>query len=102
MFKVSINGVEYELKYSIRALFLWEQITGRSFEIKSTLDNYLFYYCIILASNKDKEPLDWNDFLNAIDENPRTLNPLVDLMQSVEKKNSLVEPEIEEGNKKKD
>lgn len=102
MFKVTINGVEYDLKYSIRALFLWEQITGKQFEIKSTLDNYIFYYCIILTSNKEKEPLDWNDFLNAIDENPKTLNPLVDLMQSVEKKNSLIDTEVEEGNKKKD
>lgn len=102
MIKVNINGVEYDLKYSIRALFLWEQITGRSFEIKNTLDNYLFYYCMILASNKDKEPLDWNDFIEAADENPKILNPFVELLKSIEKKNSLVEPEIEEDGKKKE
>lgn len=102
MYKVNINGEEYELRYTIRALFLWEQITGRSFEIKNTLDNYLFYYCLILASNKDKEPLDWNDFIAAVDENPRLLNTLVDLMKAVEKKNSLIETEVGEGDKKKD
>lgn len=102
MYKVNINGTDYELKYTIRALFLWEQITGRSFEIKNTLDNYLFYYCLILASNKDKEPLDWNDFIAAVDENPRLMNTLVDLMKGVEKKNSLVETEVGEGDKKKD
>lgn len=102
MYKVNINGKDYELKYTIRALFLWEQITGRTFEIKNTLDNYLFYYCLILSSNKDKEPLDWNDFIEAVDENPRLMNTLVDLMKGVEKKNSLIETEVGEGDKKKD
>lgn len=102
MYKVNINGTDYELKYTIRALFLWEQITGRVFEIKNTLDNYLFYYCLILASNKDKEPLDWNDFIAAVDENPRLMNTLVDLMKGVEKKNSLIDTEVGEGDKKKD
>ena len=34
-----------------------EQITGKPFEIKTLLDNYLFFYCMILANNKDKEKI---------------------------------------------
>ncbi len=64
---ITINGQVYEVKQTIRAIFLWEQITGRSFEVKSTMDNYLYYYCIILASNPDSS-MTWDDFLDAIDE----------------------------------
>ena len=49
---ITINNKEYKVKYTIRALFAFEQITGKPFELKTVLDNYLFLYCILLANNE--------------------------------------------------
>lgn len=66
---IEINGKSYKVKQTIRSLFLWEQIAGRPFEVKTTLDNYLYYYALILANNKDAT-LEWDEFIDAIDGDP--------------------------------
>lgn len=87
MKQITINGKNYNIKYSLRALFIFEQITNKSFEIKTLLDNYIFFYSMILASNKDSEPLDWDEFIDALDANPNLLvemNEIVAKQQKVE------------------
>lgn len=66
---ITINGKEYKIKYTIRGLFIWEQIMNRPFEVKNTLDTYTLYYAMLLANNGDDAP-DWNEFLDALDDNP--------------------------------
>lgn len=75
---ITINNKEYKVKYTIRAMFIFEQITGKSFEINTSLDNFIFLYSLILANNKDN-PLSWDEFLDAIDSDPsiaRQINSL--------------------------
>ena len=67
MKEIEINGKNYKLKYTIRSLFIWEQITGKPFKIENMLDNYLFFYSMIFANNPD-EILAWDDYLYAMDE----------------------------------
>lgn len=104
MNKIKINGEEYAIKYTIRALFMWEQITGKSFKISTLLDNYIFFYCMILASNKDKT-LDWDTYLDALD-NDRTLfsqmNEIVNKAEEEKKifDNSSASDKSNEGEKK--
>ena len=69
MSPITINNTEYKVKYTIRALFIFEQITGKAFEIKTLLDNYIFFYSMILANNPDNI-LDWNVFIDALDSDP--------------------------------
>ena len=69
MKKITINGIEYSVKYTLRALFIWEAITGRTFELKSTIDNYLLFYSILLACNPDNV-IEWDDFIDALDNDP--------------------------------
>lgn len=85
MKQLTINGKNYNVKYSLRALFIFEQITNRPFEIKSLLDNYIFFYSMILASNKDKEPLDWDEFIDALDNNPKLLSDMNDIVLQQQK-----------------
>ena len=66
---ITINNTEYKVKYTIRALFIFEQITGKAFEIKTLLDNYIFFYSMILGNNPDNI-LDWNVFIDALDSDP--------------------------------
>lgn len=66
---ITINGKEYKIKYTIRALFIFERITERSFEIKTLLDNYLFFYSMLLACNPS-DVLSWDEFIDALDDDP--------------------------------
>lgn len=99
MKEITINDTVYKIKYTIRALFIYEQITGKSFKIESLLDNYLFYYSIILANNPDNV-IDWDDFINALDENPKLILEFGQLMNNEEKKEKVFEVEDGEGKKK--
>lgn len=88
---ITINGENYKIKYTIRALFLMEQITGKPFEIKTLLDNYLFFYCMILANNKDKEKiLGWDEFVDALDDDKDLMKQLTDIQIEEQKKNELL------------
>ncbi len=99
---VNINGKDYQVKQTIRALFLWEQITGRSFEIKNTLDNYLYFYTLILANNKDCE-LDWDAFIDAIDADPNIIVEMTKAIADLSKLEKMFESgETDQDGKKKD
>lgn len=99
---ITINNKEYLVKQSIRSLFLWEQIAGRPFEVKTTLDNYLYYYCLILANNKDCD-LDWDAFLDAIDNDPSIIIEITKALADLSKLEKMLDSgEKEENGKKKD
>ena len=63
---IKINDKEYKVKYTIRALFIYEQITGKPFAINTLMDNYIFFYSLILANNLD-DVLEWDTFIDALD-----------------------------------
>lgn len=94
---INIKNKEYKVKQTLRALFIFEQITGRPFEIKTMLDNYIFFYSVILANNPDNI-LDWDDFIDALDETPNLLNDFTELNQEQNKVDALFNSE--EGEKK--
>lgn len=96
---IKINDKEYKVKYTIRALFYWEQITGKPFAINTLLDNYLFFYCMILANNPDNV-LEWDQFLNAIDNDPTLFTQLNSTVEDSQKKDELFNNEETTGEKK--
>lgn len=53
------------------------------------LDNYIFFYCVILANNPN-EVLDWDEFLDAIDDNPTLLVEFAKMMQKQDKLDALL------------
>ena len=63
---MTIKGQDYKLKYTLRALFIYEQ-TGKAFELKTITDEYLFFYCILMANNPDSS-LTFDELIDAIDE----------------------------------
>lgn len=97
--KITINGKDYKVKYTIRALFIFEQITGRTFEIKTILDNHLFFYSMILANNPDT-PLDWDEFIDALDSDITLQQQLLKVLSEQSKKDDLFNVEDEKGEKK--
>ena len=96
---IKINDKEYKVKYTIRALFIYEQITGKPFAINTLLDNYLFFYCMILANNPD-DLLEWDQFLNAIDNDPTLFTQINSTVEDSQKKDELFNNEETTGEKK--
>ena len=97
---ITINKVKYKVKYTILALFIFEQITGKAFEIKTLLDNYVFFYSLILANNPDNTIL-WDDFVDALDNDKKLINQLNKFLQEQEQKNNVFNSEDIEGDSKK-
>lgn len=97
---LKIKEKEYNFKYSIRALFLFEQITHKSFELKNLLDQYLFFYCLLLSSNED-DFLTWDEFIDALDNDPSLFESLTELLMETHKKEELFIKEEEDSKKKK-
>lgn len=98
---LTINKKKYTVKYTIRALFIFEQITGKPFEIKTLLDNYILFYSLILANNPDNI-IEWDEFIDALDNDKKLISQLNMFMTEQEKKNNILNSEdIKEEDSKK-
>lgn len=67
--KVTIKDEELTLKYTLRAIFIFEKITDKAFELRTISDFYVYLYSIILASNPDTQ-ITFNDLVDKCDEDP--------------------------------
>lgn len=94
-----IKDKQYNVKYTIRSLFIFEQITGKPFEIKTLLDNYVFFYSMILANNPDTTLL-WDDFIDAIDNDKNLVEQLNKIVDDYQKKDNLFTEEESDPSKK--
>lgn len=90
---VKIKGEDFQVKYTIRALFIFEQITEKSFELKNSLDTYIFYYSMLLANNSDKN-LSWDEFLEEIDNNPELSKQFVGYLTEFNESQKILEKEV--------
>lgn len=90
---MEILGKNYELKYSLRACFVFEEITGKPFEVKTLFDTYILAYACIVV-NTDNPPLDFNEFLDACDENPGIIEEFNKFMSNEMKKRELLKKKV--------
>ena len=63
------------------------------------LDNYLFFYSLILASNPDNV-LDWDEFIDALDNDPTILTQINQAVEEAQKKNDIFSSTDDKGEKK--
>lgn len=96
---IKINGVDYKIKYTIRALFIFEQITGKPFQLNSLLDNYIFFYSMIRANNDTD--LKWDDFLDAIDNDNSLFLQMSEVIVEENEKNTIFNKEEEKDSETK-
>ena len=73
------NNREVELKYSIRAMMMYENITGESFNPKNLTDILTFFYCIVVSSMKDYS-YSFENFIDELDNEPSKLEELTKWM----------------------
>ena len=70
--EISIKDTVYKLRYSIRALFVFEQVTGYAFKMETLMETYIFFYSMLLSSNPDC-PLTFDEFIDECDSNPELI-----------------------------
>ena len=71
--EIVIKNKEVSLKYSFRALMIYENITQKSFNPKGISDVVVFFYAIVVASTKDTT-LSFDDFIDWLDDNATAIN----------------------------
>lgn len=64
--KLKIKEKEIELKYTIRALFIFEKIANKTFTTTSLTDMYLLFYSLIIANCPDIQ-LTFNELIDICD-----------------------------------
>lgn len=80
--KITINEKEIELKYSFRALMMYENINGNTYNGGGLTEAITLFYCIVVTSSKDYS-LDYDNFIDWLDENQDTLKEFFTWISSI-------------------
>ena len=99
--KVEINDKEIELKYTFRAYMIFEQITDHSFTGSNLSDFITFFYSVLMASDRELA-IDFDNFIEWLDENPDKLNEFTEWMIANTKKQSELSSKKEVKDEKKE
>lgn len=97
---LKIKDREVKLKYSMRALMLYENIQNKSFAPESTTDVLVYMFCVILSSDKELD-LTFDEFLDIVDENPKIMVDFSNWLTSEINKDDTLSPQQEEEEEKK-
>lgn len=97
--KVTYKGKEYEIKYSFRGLMIYENITQKSFQPQTLTDIITLFYSMLIASSN--EPIDYNEFIDWLDEFPAELNNFSAFVLGAIQTNEMKAPVKEEDKKEK-
>ena len=82
---IKINDTEIEMRHTFRAHIIYEQITGNTFAPKSITDVITFFYSTVMACNTEIA-IDFNDFLDWMDDNPNSLSDFVNFLTENDKR----------------
>lgn len=96
---ITINGQNLEVKYSIRAMIVFEKLADKPFELKGVTDWYFFMYSCLLAGNSEIT-LDFLSFIDWVEENPKEEKKMSDYLTSVMKVDNQLMEETEGAKKK--
>ena len=95
------GGKSSRMNYNNKALLSYKE---KTFKISTLLDNYIFFYCMLLANNKDKA-LSWDSYLDALDNDTTLFSQMTDIVNKAEEEkkvfdNSSASDTTKDGEKK--
>jgi len=79
--KITIKDKEIELKYTLRSMIMYENMTEKTFNPESLTDIITFMYCVVISSSKDYS-LKFDEFIDLLDENPDIIKQFGDWISS--------------------
>ena len=97
--EINIKDTTYKVKYTIRAMFVFEKITNKPFKIDTLMDWYIFFYSMILANNSDCL-LTFDEFIDVCDEQPELIIEIQKYINKEMELRSSITPFKEEDRKK--
>ena len=101
MMEITINEKSYNVKYGFRALLIYENITNESFQPKGLNSMLVLFYSCVMAGNKDAV-IDFESFVDALDEQPEKVSEFGDYVVSMMSKNNNLSEKEEESKKKEE
>lgn len=93
---ININDKDVTLKYSFRAMMIYENIANKSFEPKGVSEFIIFFYSTVMASDKELE-LTFNEFVEWLDEHPKELTNFIEWLKATIEKNNYLSTKVESG-----
>lgn len=84
--EITIKGKPYKIKASTASAVYYEQMKGEMFSIDSLTDNLLYFYCMVLANNRDKEIPSFFDFLDEMDDDANNILSIFEALLADQKK----------------
>ena len=97
--EININGKNYQLKNTIRSLFIFEKIAGKQFDGKNLIDYYILFYSNLLANNSDNFNLTFDEFIEVNDKDISLFNQFIEFItKSNQVNNQLIDKDKEEEN----
>ena len=85
--KVKINGESYEIRWSLRAQIFYEALKSQSQEMGPTMDTLMYYYAILITSNREIE-MTLDTFIDSCDAS--VLKTFRDLLEHDEEMRKLI------------
>ena len=86
---MEILGKEYNLKFGLRSMFIFESITGGTFNIQTIFDEYVYFYSCLMADTSNPS-LDFEEFINYADEHPELLKEFDEALLAESKRRNLL------------
>ena len=78
--QITLNKKKITLKYTLRAMMMYENMTQKSFSPNTITDVITFMYCVVIASSKDYS-ITFDQFIDYIDEHPETMTKFAEWIQ---------------------
>ncbi len=102
MAEITIKGEKFSPKYCLRALFIYERMSGKSgFTTETSEDTFMFFYAMLKASKKDTT-LTWDEFIDECEANPAIVTQISECVTAQVKANEAMSgPAENDGAKKK-
>lgn len=101
MNKIKINKKEYTLKYTLRALFIYEKITKESFKFGLLINEYMLMYSTLMANNEDFE-MSFDELIDICDKDNTIFEKFKKwLIKELEKQIQFQDKKEEKGDDKK-
>lgn len=102
MKKITINSLEYTLRNILRNFFVYEEIKGAPFTFGKLIDEYLLFYCTLLANNETFS-MSFADFIDVCDANPSLFSEYEKFVVSeLEKQAQFASKETDKSTKKRE
>ena len=83
-----ILNQDFKPVFNLRGMFIFESITDRPFEIKNTMDIYIYFYSCLCA-NKENPSLEFDEFIDYCSEHPEVFEEFNTLLMEDNERKSI-------------